>query len=62
MKLIEWLRKLGILRSGGESAVYRSGRDRPMSFQMGGVFDSEKDVIKLDKKGDSRPGADKPSV
>ena len=62
MKLIEWLRKLGILRFGGEAAVYRNAKDRPLSFQMDGVFDSEKDVIKIGKKGKPHPGADKAST
>ena len=60
MKLIEWLRKLGILRFGGEAAVYRSAEDRPLSFQMDDVFDSKKDVIDLGKKGKSPPDAGKP--
>lgn len=50
MKLIDWLRKLGILRFGAEKAVYRDARERPMSLQMDGVFNSKKDVIDLDKK------------
>jgi hypothetical protein len=61
MKLIDWLRKLGILRFGGEAGVYRSAKDRPLSFQMDGVFDSKKDVIDLGKKGKSPPGGDKAS-
>ena len=59
MKLIEWLRKLGILRFGSEAAVYRNAKDRPLSFQMDGVFDSEKDVIHIGKKGKTPPDADK---
>jgi hypothetical protein len=57
MKLIDWLRKLGILRFGGEAAVYRNAKDRPLSFQMDGVFDSEKDVIQIGKEGKTHPGA-----
>ena len=45
MKLIDWLRKLGILRFGAEAGVYRNAKERPMSFQMNDVFNSEKDVI-----------------
>jgi hypothetical protein len=59
MKLIEWLRKLGILRFGGEAAVYRNAKDRPPSFQMDHVFDSEKDVIDIGKKKKTPPDADK---
>ena len=55
MKLIEWLRKLGILRFGGEAGVYRSAKDRPLSFQMDDVFDSKKDVIDLNKKKPKTP-------
>jgi hypothetical protein len=58
MKLIDWLRKLGILRFGGEAAVYRNAKGRPISFQMDGVFDSEKDVIDFSKKK-TTPGPDK---
>jgi hypothetical protein len=61
MKLIEWLQKLGILRFGGEAAVYRNAKDRPLSFQMDGVFDSKKDVIDLTKKRKTPPDADKAS-
>lgn len=50
MKLLDWLRKLGILRFGAEKATYRDARDRPMSLQSDGVFNSKKDVIDLDKK------------
>ena len=64
MKLIEWLRKLGILRFGGEAGVYRNAKERPLSFQMDDVYDSKKDVIDLGKidlgkKGKTPPGGDK---
>ena len=58
MTLIDWLRKLGILRFGAEAGVYRNANERPLSFQMDGVFDSKKDVIDLGKKKTS-PGSDK---
>jgi len=58
MTLIDWLRKLGILRFGAEAAVYRNAKERPLSFQMDGVFDSEKDVIDFSKKK-TNPGPDK---
>lgn len=60
MKLIDWLRKLGILRFGAEAGVYRNAKDRPMSLQMDDVFNSEKDVIDLDKKVESDTPSDKP--
>jgi len=58
MKLLDWLRKLGILRFGAEKATYRDARERPMSLQSDGVFNSEKDVIDLDKK--AKPAATSP--
>ena len=62
MKLIDWLRRLGILRFGAEGGVYRNAKDRPMSLQMDGVFNSKKDVIDLNRKAepDKPPAADKP--
>lgn len=62
MKLIDWLRKLGILRFGAEAGVYRNAKDRPTSLQMDGVFNSEKDVINLNRKAETdKPlAADKP--
>ena len=62
MKLIDWLRKLGILRFGAEADVYRNAKGRPMSLQMDDVFNSKKDVIDLDRKAepDTPPAADKP--
>lgn len=50
MALLDWLRKLGILRTGAETAVYHDAKERPMSLQADGVFDSKKDVIDLDKR------------
>ncbi|MCA9090097.1 MAG: hypothetical protein KDA90_15860 [Planctomycetaceae bacterium] len=45
MSLLNWLRKLGILRFGAESATYHNAKERPISIQESGVFDSEKDLI-----------------
>lgn len=59
MKLIDWLRKLGILRFGAEAGVYRNAKDRPTSLQMDGVFNSEKDVIDLNKKIEPSPDKSK---
>ena len=50
MKLLDWLRRLSILRFGAEKATYRNAKERPMSLQSDGVFDSAKDVVDLDKK------------
>jgi hypothetical protein len=62
MTLIDWLRKLGILRFGAVGGVYRNAKERPMNFQMDDVFNSEKDMINLNKKTDQNtlPVADKP--
>lgn len=61
MKLIEWLRKLGILRFGAEAGVYRNAKDRPLSFQLDDVFDSKQDVIDIGKKRKTPPDANKPN-
>jgi hypothetical protein len=61
MNLIEWLRKLGILRFGGVAKVYHNAKDRPVSFQMHGVYDEEKDLVHFKKKDKTPPDADKPS-
>jgi hypothetical protein len=60
MKLIEWLRKLGILRFGVQAGVYHNAKERPLSLQMDDVY-SEKDVINLGAKpgGKTSPGTEK---
>lgn len=50
MKLLDWLRRLGIFRFGAEASVYHNARERPASLQMDGVFNSKKDVINLDER------------
>ena len=45
MSLLDVLRKLGILRFGGEAGVYTNAADRPTSLQMDGVFDEKKDLV-----------------
>lgn len=45
MSLLDVLRKLGILRFGGEAGVYKNAADRPTSLQMDGVFDEKKDLV-----------------
>ena len=50
MSLIDWLRKLGILRFGAEGAVFHNAKERPLSIQQEGVFNSEKDVVHVGKK------------
>lgn len=60
MKLLDWLRRLGIFRFGAEAAVYRNAKERPMSLQMDSVFDSKKDVIDLDEIKASPSASKKP--
>ena len=48
MSLLDILRKLGILRFGGEAGVYTNAADRPTSLQMDGVFDEKKEVLTLE--------------
>lgn len=55
MSLIDWLHKLGILRFGAEGAVYHNAKERPLSMQQPGVFNSENDVIHFGKKDDRGP-------
>ncbi len=51
MKFTDWLRKLGIFRSGTKAKVYTSGKDMPIEFVASGVFDREKDIMfDLDKR------------
>lgn len=45
MALLDILRKLGILRYGGEAGVYTNAAERPTSLQMDGVFDPKKDLV-----------------
>ena len=45
MKIIDVLRKLGILRFGAEAGTYTKATDRPASLQFEEVFDSEKDLV-----------------
>jgi len=51
MRLLDILRKLGILRFGTESAVYTNAAERPTSLQMDGVFDSKKDLVTREDLG-----------
>ena len=45
MKILDVLRKLGILRYGTKTATYTSMKDRPAEFFMDGVFNADKDLI-----------------
>ena len=54
MGIIDWLRKLGILRSGVVKATYHSGKDRPTALMMHDVLDEDKD---LTHKTENKPAA-----
>jgi hypothetical protein len=45
MKVLDVLRKLGILRYGTKTATYTGMKDRPAEFFMDGVFNADKDLI-----------------
>ena len=59
MKLLDWLRRLGIFRFGAEASVYHNARERPASLQMDDVFNSKKDVIHLDERKATQPTSKK---
>lgn len=57
MKFVDWLRKLGIYRSGAVSGTYTNAKERPTELQMEGVFNAEKDLIsKKDAGGAKKSG------
>jgi hypothetical protein len=45
VKILDILRKLGIIRFGATAKVYRNAAERPVEFMMDDVFDAEKDLI-----------------
>jgi hypothetical protein len=55
MKLLDILRKLGILRFGAEGGTYTNAAERPTSLQMDGVFDSKKDLVTREDVGRAKP-------
>jgi hypothetical protein len=55
MKLLDILRKLGILRFGAEGGAYTKAAERPTSLQMDGVFDSKKDLVTREDLGRVKP-------
>lgn len=57
MTIMDWLRKLGILRYGVKTGTYTSGKDRPIEFMMDGVINAEKD---LTTKADLKAMSGKP--
>ncbi len=53
MSMIDWLRKLGILRFGTKSYTYTSGKDMPAEALMDDVYDTKKDLL-FDRKSSSK--------
>jgi hypothetical protein len=45
MKILDVLRKLGILRYGTKAATYTSAKDMPAEFLMDDVFNADKDLV-----------------
>lgn len=45
MKLLDILRKLGIVRFGTKMGTYKSGKDRPYEFMSGDVYNAEKETV-----------------
>ncbi len=44
MKVLDVLRKLGIVRYGAKAATWTSGKDMPAEFLMDDVYDAQKDL------------------
>jgi hypothetical protein len=55
MKVLDVLRKLGIVRFGGKAAVYHNAQERPTEFMMDDVFDAEKDLVAQKLKSSDGP-------
>ena len=57
MKILDVLRKLGIVRFGAKAAVYHNAQERPTEFMMDDVFDAEKDLVgQASKSSDVQKG------
>lgn len=55
MTLLEWLRKLGIVRWGGTAAVYHNAVERPLELQQPDIFNAERDLLVGGEKRDAGP-------
>ncbi|MBW3020995.1 hypothetical protein KY334_06900 [Candidatus Woesearchaeota archaeon] len=49
MKLMDILRKLGIIRSGVKSAKYKNAKERPLEIQQSDIYNAKKDLINKKK-------------
>jgi hypothetical protein len=59
VKILDTLRKLGILRYGATAATYTSAKDRPDELFMDGVYNAEKELVAkedFEKVKDALPG------
>lgn len=54
MSILNWLRKLGIVRFGSYKGTYKNGKERPTELMMDGVYDAEKDLVNGEKKKKSK--------
>jgi len=54
MKLVDLLRKLGIMRYGVKTGTYSGMQDRPAEFLMDDVFNADKDLV---NRGDVKNAA-----
>lgn len=52
MTILDFLRKIGIFRSGSVSTSYKSSSDRPTEMMMDNVFDAKKDLINKEPSGE----------
>jgi hypothetical protein len=55
VKILDVLRKLGILRYGATAAVYHNAEERPTEFMMDDLFDAEKDLVAQESKSSGPP-------
>lgn len=55
MAFLDFLRKIGIFRSGSVSATYKTGAERPTEMMMDNVFDAKKDLINKEGSSEGSP-------
>lgn len=55
MKILDLLRKLGIVRFGATATVYHNAKERPTEFMTDDAFDAEKDPVAQDSKSPDAP-------
>lgn len=59
MKVNEFLRKSGIMRSGAVAGTYKNAKERPTELMMDGVYDAKKDLVtESSPEGKQNPPAD----